>query len=56
MWDVDINSPYSGILPAFEVFGKRKKNSIKYLMLGMFYFLRVVDVDEVKKSQTWIKR
>ena len=22
MWDVDINSPYSGILPAFEVFGR----------------------------------
>ena len=25
MWDVDINSPYSGILPAFEVFGREKK-------------------------------
>ena len=38
MWDVDINSPYSGILPAFEVFGREKKNSTKYMMLGTCYF------------------
>ena len=25
MWDVDINSPYSGILSASEVFGRDKK-------------------------------
>lgn len=27
MWNLDINSPYSGILPAAEVFGKEKKRT-----------------------------
>ena len=35
MWDLDINSPYSGILPAFEVFGREKKDEIKKAKLGL---------------------
>ena len=27
MWNLDINSPYSGFLPASDVFGKRKKGT-----------------------------
>ena len=34
MWDVDINSPYSGILPAFEVFGREKKELNKVVEGG----------------------
>ena len=50
MWDVDINSPYSGILPAFEVFGREKKELNKVYDVGDVLFLRVVDVDEIKKA------
>ena len=34
MWDVDINSPYSGILPAFEVFGREKKELNRVFDVG----------------------
>ena len=51
MWDVDINSPYSGILPAFEVFGREKKELNKVYDVGDVLFLRVVDVDEIKKAK-----
>ena len=55
MWDVDINSPYSGILPAFEVFGRDKKELNKVYNVGDVLFLRVVDVDEVKKAKLGLK-
>ena len=55
MWDVDINSPYSGILPAFEVFGREKKELNKVFDVGDVLFLRVVDVDEVKKVKLGLK-
>ena len=55
MWDVDINSPYSGILPAFEVFGREKKELNRVYDVGDVLFLRVVDVDEVKKAKLGLK-
>ena len=55
MWDVDINSPYSGILPAFEVFGREKKELNKVYEVGDVLFLRVVDVDEIKKAKLGLK-
>ena len=55
MWDVDINSPYSGILPAFEVFGREKKELNKVFDVGDVLFLRVIDVDEVKKAKLGLK-
>ena len=55
MWDVDINSPYSGILPAFEVFGREKKELNKVYDVGDVLFLRVVDVDEIKKVKLGLK-
>ena len=55
MWDVDINSPYSGILPAFEVFGREKKELNKVFNLRDVLFLRVMDVDEVKKAKLGLK-
>lgn len=55
MWDVDINSPYSGILPAFEVFNKDKKELNKVFDVGDVLFLRVVDVDEIKKAKLGLK-
>ncbi len=55
MWDVDINSPYSGILPAFEVFGRDKKELNKVYNVGDVLFLRVIDVDEVKKAKLGLK-
>ena len=55
MWDVDINSPYSGILPAFEVFGREKKELNKVYDVGDVLFLRVVDVDEIKKAKLGLK-
>lgn len=55
MWDVDINSPYSGILPAFEVFGREKKELNKVFDVGDILFLRVIDVDEVKKAKLGLK-
>jgi len=55
MWDVDINSPYSGILPAFEVFGGEKKELNKVYDVGDVLFLRVVDVDEIKKAKLGLK-
>jgi exosome complex component RRP4 len=55
MWDVDINSPYSGILPAFEVFGRDKKELNKVFDVGDVLFLRVIDVDEVKKAKLGLK-
>ena len=55
MWDVDINSPYSGILPAFEVFGREKKELNKVFDVGDVLFLRVVEVDEIKKAKLGLK-
>lgn len=55
MWDVDINSPYSGILSAFEVFGREKKELSKAFDVGDILFLRVIDVDEVKKAKLGLK-
>jgi exosome complex component RRP4 len=55
MWGVDINSPYSGILPASEVFGREKKELSKVFNIGDVLFLRVVDVDEVKKVKLGLK-
>lgn len=55
MWDVDINSPYSGIIPSSEVFGRDKKSLSKVFDVGDVLFLRVVDVDEVKKVKLGLK-
>ena len=55
MWDVDINSPYSGILPAFEVFGREKKELNRVYDVGDVLVLRVVDVDEIKKAKLGLK-
>ena len=55
MWDVDINSPYSGILPAFEVFGREKKELNRVYDVGDVLFLRVVEVDEIKKAKLGLK-
>ena len=55
MWDVDINSPYSGILPAFEVFGREKKDLNRVYDVGDVLFLRVVEVDEIKKAKLGLK-
>ena len=55
MWGVDINSPYSGILPASEVFGREKKELSRVFNVGDVLFLRVVDVDEVKKVKLGLK-
>jgi exosome complex component RRP4 len=55
MWNLDINSPYSGILPGSEVLGKEKKDLNKIFEVGNVLFLRVVDVDEVKKVKLGLK-
>ncbi|MDR2966387.1 MAG: exosome complex protein Rrp4 [Methanobacteriaceae archaeon] len=55
MWGVNINSPYSGILPASEVFGREKKELSRVFRIGDVLFLRVVDVDEVKKVKLGLK-
>lgn len=55
MWDVDIHSPYSAILPASEVFGREKKELSQVFNLGDVLFLRIVDVDEVKKVRLGLK-
>ncbi len=55
MWDIDINSPYTGILPSFEVFGREKKELSKVFNIGDVIFLRVIDVDEVKKVKLGLK-
>ena len=55
MWNLDINSPYSGILPASDVFGKEKRELNKTFNVGDVLFLRVVDVDEVKKVKLGLK-
>ena len=55
MWNLDINSPYSGILPASDVFGKEKRDLNKAFNVGDVLFLRVVDVDEVKKVKLGLK-
>ncbi len=55
MWNLDINSPYSGILPASDVFGKEKRDLSKAFNVGDVLFLRVVDVDEVKKVKLGLK-
>ncbi|MBR5503499.1 MAG: exosome complex protein Rrp4 [Methanobrevibacter sp.] len=55
MWGVDINSPYSGILPASEVFGRDKKELSRVFDIGDVLFLRIVDVDEVKKVKLGLK-
>ena len=55
MWGLDINSPYSGLLPASEVFGKEKRELEKVFDVGDVLFLRVIDVDEVKKVKLGLK-
>lgn len=55
MWGLNINSPYSGILPASEVFGREKKQLSRVFTVGDVLFLRVVDVDEVKKAKLGLK-
>lgn len=55
MWGVDINSPYSAMLPASEVFGREKRDLSKVYTVGDVLFLRVVDVDEVKKVKLGLK-
>ena len=55
MWGLDINSPYSGLLPASEVFGKEKRELEKVFGIGTILFLRVIDVDEVKKVKLGLK-
>lgn len=55
MWDFDINSPYSGFLPASDVFGKEKKELSSVFDVGNVLLLRVVDVDEVKKVKLGLK-
>jgi exosome complex component RRP4 len=55
MWNVDINSPYSGILPASDVFGREKRDMNKAFDVGDILFMRVVDVDEVKKVKLGLK-
>ncbi|KZX12681.1 polyribonucleotide nucleotidyltransferase [Methanobrevibacter filiformis] len=55
MWGVNINSPYSGILPASEVFGREKNDLNKVFKVGDVLFLRVVSVDEVKKVRLGLK-
>ncbi len=55
MWNLDINSPYTGILPASDVFGKEKRDLNKTFSVGDVLFLRVVDVDEVKKVKLGLK-
>ena len=55
MWEVDLNSPYSGILPASEVFGRDKKELSRVFDVGDVLFLRIVDVDEVKKVKLGLK-
>ncbi|MBU4536278.1 MAG: exosome complex protein Rrp4 [Euryarchaeota archaeon] len=55
MWGLDINSPYSGLLPASEVFGKEKRELEKVFKVGDVLFLRVIDVDEVKKVKLGLK-
>ena len=55
MWGLDINSPYSGFLPASEVFGKEKRGLENIFNIGDVLFLKVVDVDEVKKVKLGLK-
>ncbi|MGF7118233.1 exosome complex RNA-binding protein Rrp4 [Methanobacterium oryzae] len=55
MWNLDVNSPYSGFLPASDVFGKEKRDLNKAFNVGDVLFLRVVDVDEVKKVKLGLK-
>lgn len=55
MWGLNINSPYSGLLPASEVFGKEKRELEKVFDIGDVLFLRVIDVDEVKKVKLGLK-
>nr|WP_255772530.1 exosome complex RNA-binding protein Rrp4 [Methanothermobacter sp. K4] len=55
MWGLDINSPYSGLLPASEVFGKEKRELGNVFDIGDVLLLRVVDVDEVKKVKLGLK-
>ncbi len=55
MWGLDINSPYTGMLPASEVFGKDKRELEKVFEIGDVLLLRVVDVDEVKKVKLGLK-
>ncbi|ADL58665.1 exosome complex RNA-binding protein Rrp4 [Methanothermobacter marburgensis] len=55
MWGLDINSPYSGLLPASEVFGKEKRELENVFDIGDVLLLRVVDVDEVKKVKLGLK-
>lgn len=55
MWNLDINSPYSGMLPSSDVFGREKRELSNAFDVGDVLFLRVVDVDEVKKVKLGLK-
>jgi len=55
MWDVDINSPYSGILSGSEVFGRDKRELKSVYDVGDTLFFRIIDVDEVKKAKLGLK-
>ncbi|MDR0911932.1 MAG: exosome complex protein Rrp4 [Methanobrevibacter sp.] len=55
LWEVDLNSPYSGILPGSEVFGREKKDLNRVFKVGDVLFAKVVDVDEVKKVKLGLK-
>ncbi|ADP77622.1 ribosomal RNA-processing protein RRP4 [Methanothermus fervidus DSM 2088] len=48
-WIVDIRSPYSAILPVSEVIDKGKKNLEEIFGIGDTLFLKIIEVDEVKK-------
>ena len=45
----------AGILPASEVFGRDKKDLSRVFDIGDVLFLRIVDVDEVKKVKLGLK-
>lgn len=55
IWDIGLYAPYSGILPASEVFGREKKELSRVFDIGDTLFLKVVDVDEVKKVKLGLK-
>ena len=55
MLDIDINSPYSGFVSSSELFGRDKKDLTKYFNIGDTLFLKVLDVDEIKKAKLGVK-
>ena len=55
MLDIEINSPYSGFVSSSELFGRDKKDLTKYFNIGDTLFLKVLDVDEIKKAKLGVK-